>query len=95
MVSLQYVDLEKGTVVNEEILEFLGGVKWRNCVEGVIEVVSGKRFNVFFKRFDFNGWFGVKAPERFRGWQDITYLEDGVRVARGNRDNVFVLVREE
>ena len=63
------MDLEKGRVFNEEILEFFGGLlKWRNSVEGDIKVVSGKRVNVKFTRFAFNNWVGFPASGRFRGW---------------------------
>lgn len=29
------------------------------------------------------------------GWLDVTYLEDGLRIARGNRGSIFVLLKRE
>lgn len=62
------------------------------------------RINFVFDegKFDFNG-FTVPYPVPFRwpifrdavkGWIDITYLSDKVRIARGNKGTTFVLVRE-
>lgn len=36
-------------------------------------------------------WLGDKA----RGWLDVSYLDEGLRIARGNRGSVFVLVRKK
>jgi hypothetical protein len=53
--------------------------------------------------FDFNG-FRIPYPVPFRlpllrdavkGWIDITYLSDRLRIARGNKGTTFVLVKED
>lgn len=62
------------------------------------------RINFVFDegKFDFNG-LNIPYPVPFRwpifrdavkGWIDITYLSDKVRIARGNKGTTFVLVRE-
>lgn len=55
-------------------------------------------------KFDFrNGTFSLPYPVPFRsplfrdwvkGWIDITYLSDRVRISRGNKGTTFVLVKE-
>lgn len=62
------------------------------------------RINFVFDEgyFDFNG-FQIPYPVPFRwpifrdavkGWIDIVYLSDNMRVARGNKGTTFVLIRE-
>lgn len=63
------------------------------------------RINFVFDEgnFDFNG-FKIPYPVPFRlplfrdavkGWIDITYLSDNIRIARGNKGTTFVLKKEE
>lgn len=46
---------------------------------------------VQFKEFKLLGLFPVKAPPSAAGELDITYLDDELRISRGNRNNLFVL----
>ena len=54
--------------------------------------------------FDFGGKLQIPYPVPFRlpvfrdlvkGWIDITWLSDRVRVSRGNKGTTFVLVKED
>jgi len=63
------------------------------------------RINFVFDEgnFDFNG-FQIPYPVPFRlpifrdavkGWIDITYLSNNIRISRGNKGTTFVLMKEE
>ncbi|KAL7545381.1 hypothetical protein ACHAWF_008728 [Thalassiosira exigua] len=54
--------------------------------------VDGKLTNVQFKRFAL-GPIGFDAPDKFKGSLDITYLDDDMRLTRGDKGNIFVLTR--
>lgn len=55
-------------------------------------------------KFDWEGRFSVPYPVPFRlpllrdavkGWIDITYLSERLRIARGNKGTSFILVKEQ
>ena len=48
--------------------------------------------DVQFKRFGI-GWLRIPAPASARGVLETTYLDDDLRVGRGDKGNTFVLVR--
>jgi len=49
---------------------------------------------VRFKTFKIlNGWIAIPAPETARGMLQVTYLDDDLRLSRGDRGNLFVLRR--
>ncbi|WP_082209750.1 MULTISPECIES: PAP/fibrillin family protein [unclassified Fischerella] len=37
----------------------------------------------------------LESTLSFSGWVDITYLDDNLRLVRGNQRNLYVLVRDE
>ena len=53
------------------------------------------RVGVQFKQFKLLGLIPITAPESARGKLDTTYLDDELRVSRGDRGNLFVLERYE
>ncbi|RMF69823.1 MAG: fibrillin, partial [Cyanobacteria bacterium J069] len=48
------------------------------------QIESGKRFIA--------ADFRINSTER-KGWLDITYLDDDLRIGRGNEGSVFVLTK--
>ena len=50
---------------------------------------------VQFKQFKILGLISVTAPENAKGKLDTTYLDEELRVSRGDRGNLFVLERYE
>jgi hypothetical protein len=46
---------------------------------------------VQFKQFKLLGLIPVTAPESAKGELEITYLDEELRVSRGNKGNLFVL----
>ncbi|MGI0481943.1 PAP/fibrillin family protein [Geminocystis sp. CENA526] len=49
----------------------------------------------YFPPFDFNfNWFDrILGNNNPQGWLEITYLDETLRIARGNQGNVFILER--
>lgn len=64
-----------------------------NSVEAKLAPVSDKRFDVNFTRFVVFGFIpiDVEKNDRFRGWLEVTYLDNDMRISRGNRGSLFVL----
>lgn len=59
-------------------------IGYRNPRQFVQEIQSGKRFTAVDFRID---------PTRRKGWLEITYLDDDMRIGRGNEGSVFVLTK--
>lgn len=71
----------------------LNVVKVPRKVTAALSPQSDKLTNVQFKTFQI-GPLGFKAPEQLKGYLDITYLDDDLRLTRGDKGNIFVLTRE-
>ena len=50
---------------------------------------------VQFRQFRIFGLIPVKAGEGAAGWIDITYLDEEMRIARGDKGNTFVLLQTD
>lgn len=67
----------------------------RNTVLASLEPRDDKQtVDVQFKYFGI-GWFRIPAPKSARGFLNTTFLDDTMRIARGDKGNTFVLVREQ
>ena len=77
---------------NSEVVKYFGFLDVPRAVEAELSPVDGKFTNVQFKRFIL-GPIGFKAPGNFEGALDITYLDEEVRLTRGDKGNIFVLTR--
>ena len=53
------------------------------------------RVGVQFKQFKILGLIPITAPESAKGKLDTTYLDEELRVSRGEKGNLFVLERYE
>lgn len=88
----------EGTVSNEEEggVRFLGREwRWRNQIVGVCRSLRGERIRLRFHKFTIGRFFAVPFPGPVVGWQDQTFLDEELRVARTHYGNVFVLERDE
>jgi PAP_fibrillin len=97
----QVLDIEdgmgEGQLLNEEegavgILGFR--LRWRNQSVGKVKALRGERLRLRIDKFTIGGWFSVPFPGPVVGWQDQTYLDEELRVARSQYGNVFVLERD-
>ena len=87
---IQYIDTTTLTAKNSETV--LYGFPVPRSVSAELSPVNGKFTDVKFKRFQL-GPIGFDAPDSFRGALDITYLDEDVRLTRGDKGNIFVLTR--
>lgn len=69
--------------------------KWWLQVEAELTPESKSRVAVQFKRFKILGLIPINAPPNARGKLDTTYLDETLRVSRGDKGNLFVLERAE
>jgi hypothetical protein len=96
---LQFITPAADQVLNVEVVQPLGPgkISWTNKIWGNASVDGAKRVNLQFHQFEIFGpllKFNTGKNERFRGWLDVTYLDDDLRIARGDENNIFVLVRD-
>lgn len=88
---LQHVNAATLAAYNEEWV--LGGLL-RNSVKAKLEPRGdGRTVDVQFKRFGI-GWLKIPAPKSARGVLETTYLDPELRISRGDKGNIFVLVRD-
>ncbi|CAN1813036.1 Probable plastid-lipid-associated protein 4, chloroplastic [Linum perenne] len=62
-----------------------------NQVTADLTPLNARKVAVKFDYFKILGLIPVKAPERARGELEITYLDEELRVSRGDKGNLFVL----
>ena len=85
----QILDAEKLKARNQETLPFFNAVD----AELVPEVGRRDTVKVQFTTFYIGGVIPVKAPPSAQGELKVTYLDDTLRISRGNRGNLFILSR--
>lgn len=93
---IQYIDAANLKAKNEEIFK-IGPFKFTNAVEAKLTPRSDSLFDVNFIQFILFGTFkfNVEKNENFKGFLEITYLDEDIRISRGNKGNLFVLVRDK
>lgn len=92
---VQTIDTTTLSAKNSEVVRY-GVIDVPRSVTAELSPVDGKFTDVKFKRFTFWDNIGFDAPEmKFRGALDVTYLDDEVRLTRGDKGNIFVLTRME
>ncbi|KAL7470585.1 hypothetical protein ACHAXS_010831 [Conticribra weissflogii] len=79
------------TAQNSEVVSYFG-IPVSRKVTAALTPKNSQFTDVKFKRFTL-GPIGFDAPESFRGALDITYLDDEVRLTRGDKGNIFVLTK--
>lgn len=91
----QTLDAPTLTARNEEAFKF-GPFEITNAVDAKLSPESSKRFHVNFVEFQVAGIFkfNVEKNSRFSGWLEVTYLDEDMRISRGHKGNVFVLVKK-
>eukprot|EP00898_Chlorokybus_atmophyticus_P005158 jgi/Chlat1/5643/Chrsp369S05396 len=95
----QVIDADAGKVSN--IAEFtFGGKPGTLSINGSAEVAPGDptiRCLVTFLSFSIKlGWLNLSLPLNWispKGWIDTTYLDDDLRISRGDKGSVFVAAK--
>ena len=88
---IQNIDTTTLSAKNSETVQYFI-IPVSRSVTAELSPVNGKFTDVKFKRFQL-GPIGFDAPDSFKGSLDITYLDEDVRLTRGDKGNIFVLTR--
>jgi hypothetical protein len=62
-----------------------------NQVTADLTPLNARKVAVKFDTFKIAGFIPVKAPDTARGELEITYLDEELRVSRGDKGNLFIL----
>lgn len=90
---VQKIDTIALRAENSEVVSYFG-IQVPRKVTANLFPRNNQLVDVQFERFSL-GPIGFDAPESFKGYLDITYLDDQVRLSRGDKGNIFVLTRME
>lgn len=88
---VQTIDTTSLCAANSEVVSYFG-LKVPRQITAELNPQNAQLTNVQFKRFQI-GPLGFDAPESFKGQLDITYLDDHLRLTRGDKGNLFVLTK--
>lgn len=89
---LQAIDAEKLRAENSEVVRYFNALNIPRKVTAELKPLTSTKVAVQFKKFTV-GPFSFNAPASFKGELDITYVDDGLRLSRGDKGNIFVLTR--
>lgn len=89
---LQTIDGTNLSAKNTETVNYFGVLKVPRSVTATLVPLTGSKVAVQFKKFML-GPIGFNAPESFKGELDITYIDEDLRLSRGDKGNIFVLTR--
>ena len=102
--NLQVLDPAQKRGCNLLRLRGLFGAIGAISVQADLEVINEKRVEVKFRK---GGWLGPSLPgigqlkllreveQSFPAWLDITFLDEELRICRGNAGTTFALLRHE
>jgi hypothetical protein len=88
---LQTINTRELTAENSEVVNYFG-VKVPRRISAALTPKTDQFTEVQFKRFQI-GPIAFNAPESFKGALDITYVDDSLRLSRGDKGNIFVLTK--
>lgn len=89
---VQMIDTTTLSAQNSETVKYFGVFSVPRKVTAELRPVNNQLTDVQFKRFSI-GPVAFNAPESFKGSLDVTYLDDELRLSRGDKGNIFVLTR--
>ena len=64
-------------------------------MDATLEPLSDSKAKVQFQTFRILGLIPIKAPASAVGELDCTYLDEDMRISRGDKGNLFVLLMED
>jgi len=88
---LQLIDVVSLKAENSEVIDFFG-LKIDRKVTAELSPLTKSKVAVQFKVFKI-GFLSFNAPSSFKGELDITYVDEDMRLSRGDKGNIFVLTR--
>jgi hypothetical protein len=88
---VQSINTDNLSAKNSEVVRYFI-IDLPRSVTAELSPVNGRLTDVQFKRFSV-GPLGFDAPDSFRGSLDVTYLDEDMRLTRGDKGNIFVLTR--
>jgi PAP_fibrillin len=89
----QMINTANLTAYNSEVVNYFG-IKVPRKVTAQLTPQNDRLANVQFKRFSI-GPLGFDVPEQFKGSLEFTYLDEDLRLTRGDKGNLFILTRLE
>jgi len=91
---VQRIDTVSLKAENSETVAYFpfGLINVPRKVSAKLDPQSDQLTNVQFERFSI-GPVGFDAPDSFKGSLDVTYLDEDLRLTRGDKGNIFVLTR--
>uniref|UniRef100_A0A7S2G2U7 Plastid lipid-associated protein/fibrillin conserved domain-containing protein n=1 Tax=Octactis speculum TaxID=3111310 RepID=A0A7S2G2U7_9STRA len=85
----QLIDVENGRAVNAETVLGI-----RNAVRADISPLTKNKVKVQFKEFSVGPISYKPEGDKFKGELSVSYLDENMRISRGDQGNAFVLLRE-
>lgn len=85
----QIIDAPNGKARNQETTPFF------NSVKADLTPETKSRVAVQFTEFKILGLIPVKAPPSAKGNLDTTFVDETMRISRGDKGNVFVLLMDK
>lgn len=85
----QFIDAENLKARNQESWPF-----W-NSVYADLTPETGSRVAVKFTQFRIGGLIPITAPDSARGKLDTTFVDETLRISRGDKGNLFILRQKE
>ena len=83
----QSIDAGALTARNQETVPFF------NAVDATLSPKNATTVDVQFQKFYILGFIPITAPASARGTLEVTYLDDDLRISKGNKGSLFVLKR--
>ena len=92
---LQRINVKTLRAENSEILSYFGLPSFKSSVTANLFPVSKSKADVQFDRFNIGGFKYSVVSLKLGGSIDVTYIDDDLRLTRGDKGNIFVLTKKK
>ena len=90
----QKINVRNLKAENSEVISFFGLPPFKSSVTANLRPESKSKAGVIFDRFSVGG-IKFPAPKGYYGFIDVTYIDDDLRLTRGDKGNIFVLTKKK